>query len=53
MRYLARLGAGRSGVTMLIERDPDRAARIVADRLAQWRAGMQAVVAGIAALVEG
>ena len=38
---------------MLIERDPGRAEEIIADRLAQWRAGMGAAVAGIAALAEG
>lgn len=53
MRYRARLGPGRSGVTMLIERDPGRAEEINADRLAQWRAGMQAVIAGITGLAEG
>ena len=53
LRYLARLGPGRSGVTALIERDPDRAEQIIANRMQQWRAGMQAVVAGIEALADG
>lgn len=52
LRYLARLGPGRSGVTMLIDREPDRAEQIIAGRLQQWRAGMSAVVAGIRALAE-
>ncbi len=52
LHYTARLGPGRSGVTMLIEREPDRADEIVARRLAQWEAGMQATVAGIRELAE-
>ena len=52
LRYTARLGPGRSGVTMLIEREPDRADEIVARRLAQWEAGMHATVAGIRDLAE-
>ena len=38
LHYTARLGPGRSGVTMLIEREPHRADEIVARRLAQWEA---------------
>ena len=53
LRYTARLGPGQSGVTMLIKREPDRADEIVARRLAQWEAGMQATVAGIRELAEG
>lgn len=53
LRYTARLGPGRSGVTMLVEREPDRAAEIIDRRLTQWRAGMLAVVSGIKGLAEG
>ena len=52
LRYTARLGPGRSGVTMLIGREPDRADEIVARRLAQWESGMRATVAGIRELAE-
>ena len=45
--YRARIGPGRSGVTMLIERQPHRAAAIVEDRLTQFRAGMRATLEGI------
>ena len=53
LRYTAKLGPGRSGVTMLIEREPHRADEIVARRLVQWEAGMRATVAGIRELAEG
>lgn len=52
LRYTARIGPGKSGVTMLIDREPDRAAEIVARRLRQFLAGMQATVAGITKLAE-
>lgn len=52
LRYTARLGPGRSGVTLLISREPDRADEIVARRLAQWEAGMQFTLAGIRELAE-
>ncbi len=47
LSYTARIGPGRSGVTMLIERDPDRADDIVATRLEQFRSGMTATLEGI------
>ena len=52
LRYSARLGPGKSGVTMLIEREPDRAEEIVERRMRQWITGMEAVVAGVKALAE-
>lgn len=52
LRYSARLGPGKSGVTMLIEREPDRAEDIVRRRMHQWVAGMEAVVAGVKVLAE-
>ena len=53
VRYTARIGPGPSGVTMLIERQPDRAAQIIADRLGALSAAMAATLAGIAGLAEG
>ena len=53
LTYTGRIGPGRSGVSMLIEREPDRAAEIVANRLAEFRAGMTATLAGIRELIAG
>lgn len=50
--YAVRIGPGKSGVTMLIDREPDRATEIVSRRLRQFLAGMQATVAGIKKLAE-
>lgn len=52
LRYSARLGPGKSGVTMMIEREPHRAEQIVASRLGQFDAAMRAVVAGIKRMAE-
>jgi hypothetical protein len=52
LRYSARLGPGKSGVTMMIEREPDRAGQIVDNRMRQWLAGMEAVVAGLKTMAE-
>ena len=52
LRYSARLGPGKSGVTMMIERQPDQAEAIVERRMRQWSAGMEAVLAGVKALAE-
>ena len=52
LRYTARIGPGRSGVSMLIERQPDQRDAIVADRLRQFETGMTATVDGIRALAE-
>lgn len=52
LRYTAQLGEGRSGVTMLIGREPDRAEEIIARRLGQWQRGMAATLAGIKELAE-
>ena len=52
LRYSARLGPGKSGVTMMIEREPDRADEIVDNRMRQWVAGMEAVVAGLKTIAE-
>lgn len=53
VRYTAQIGPGPSGVTMLIEREPGRAAEIVARRLADLSAAMSATLAGIGAIAEG
>jgi uncharacterized protein YndB with AHSA1/START domain len=53
VRYTARIGPGPSGVTMLIEREPDRAAQIIANRLGALSAAMAATLAGIAGLAQG
>jgi hypothetical protein len=50
--YTAAIGPGPSGVTMLIERSPDRAAQIVRNRLAQLRNAMAATLAGIREIAE-
>lgn len=50
--YTASIGQGRSGVTMLIEREPQRRAQIVARRLRQFQDGMAATLAGIKGLAE-
>ena len=52
LSYTARIGPGKSGVTMLIDREPDRATEIVSGRLRQFLAGMAATVAGIKKLAE-
>jgi hypothetical protein len=49
----ARMGPGPSGLTPAIEARPDAEERIVARRLEEWRANMQATVDGIKALAEG
>jgi hypothetical protein len=50
LSYTALIGPGSSGVTMLIDREPERADEIIARRLAQFRTGMQTTLAGIAEL---
>ncbi|WP_328356260.1 SRPBCC family protein [Mycobacterium sp. NBC_00419] len=52
LRYSSRLGTGKSGVTMMIEREPQRAAEIVDTRMEQFRQSMTVVVAGVKALAE-
>jgi uncharacterized protein YndB with AHSA1/START domain len=47
LSYRARIGPGRSGVTMLVGREPQRAQEIVANRLAQFRASMRMTLEGI------
>ena len=52
LRHTANIGPGPSGVTMLIGREPGRAAEIVANRLAEVTSAMTATVAAIAELAE-
>ena len=53
LSYTGRIGPGRSGVTMLIERDPDHADEIIANRLREFRSGMTATLEGIRELAQG
>ncbi len=48
----ARMGPGRSGLTGAIEAMPGKEEAIVARRLGDWTANMEATVAGIKALAE-
>lgn len=48
----ARIGPARSGVSLAIDRAPDREEAIVAHRLAELRAGMLTTLEGIKALAE-
>jgi hypothetical protein len=52
LRQSARMGPGPSGLTPAIEARPDKEERIVERRLDEWRANMQATVAGIKAMAE-
>lgn len=52
LTYHRVIGTGRSGLSMAIERNPDREEEIIAHRDAVHRAHMQAVVDGIRALAE-
>lgn len=53
LSYTARIGPGRSGVTFLISREPERAEEIVVDRLEVFRVGMTATLDGIRDLAIG
>lgn len=53
LRQRAQLGPGRSRLTGVIEARPDKEERIVALRLEELRANMQATVEGIKAVAEG
>ena len=52
LRQWARLGPGPSGLTPAIERMPDKEERIVAGRLAEFRAGIEANLAALKELAE-
>lgn len=53
LRQWAQMGPGPSGITFAIESMPDKEERIVARRLAEWRANMVATIEGIKAMAEG
>jgi hypothetical protein len=52
LRQGGRMGPARSGLSIAIDAMPDKEERIVARRLDEWRANMQATVEGIKALAE-
>lgn len=52
LRQTVRIGPGRSGITLAVERLPDRREEIVAARLEELRAGMEATLSGIRKLAE-
>jgi len=52
LRQWAQMGPGPSGLTPMIERDPDGEEALVEMRLTMWRGNMEATVAGIKALAE-
>ena len=52
LRQFARIGPGRSGVTLAIERAPEREEEIVAFRLGELRTNMEAMLRGLKALAE-
>ena len=52
LRHGGRIGPGPSGLTPAITAMPDKEERIVARRLAEWQANVQATVEGIKALAE-
>lgn len=52
LRYTASIGPGRSGVSMLVDRAPERRDEIFSTRLSQFERGMVVTVAGIRALAE-
>ncbi|OLO25746.1 polyketide cyclase [Streptomyces sp. MNU77] len=52
LRQSAVIGPGRSGVTMAVERRPDQEEEMIAYRLEELRAGMEATLHGIKELAE-
>jgi hypothetical protein len=52
LRQWAQLGPGRSGLTPAIEAMPDKEERIIARRLSEHRANMEATVNGIKSMAE-
>ncbi|SJZ91382.1 Polyketide cyclase / dehydrase and lipid transport [Marinactinospora thermotolerans DSM 45154] len=47
LRYCVRIGPGRSGLVMTVERFPDKAQDIVAGRLRELRAGIEATLRAV------
>jgi hypothetical protein len=52
LRQWMRLGPGRSGLNVAIDRMPDKEERIIERRLAEHSANMEATLRGIKALAE-
>ena len=52
LRQSVRLGPGRSGISLAIDRDPAREEAIVAFRMGELRSNMEAMVRGVKALAE-
>ncbi|MFD5297971.1 SRPBCC family protein [Streptomyces mutabilis] len=52
LRQSVLVGPGRSGVTLALERWPDREEEVIAFRMKELRAGMEATLRGIKALAE-
>ena len=52
LRFSAEMGPGPSGLSIAIERMPDREEDIVAGRLREWTANMQRTVDGVKAIAE-
>jgi hypothetical protein len=53
LRQWAKMGPGPSGLTPMIEANPEREEAIVEMRLGMWKPNMEATIAGIKALAEG
>jgi uncharacterized protein YndB with AHSA1/START domain len=53
LRQWAQMGPGPSGVTMLIEKMPDKEEAIIERRLGEWRQNMAATIEGVKGLAEG
>lgn len=53
LRQWARMGPGRSGLSLAIDRWPDKEQRIVHRRLSEWEQGMIGNLAAIKQLAEG
>lgn len=51
VRQWGRMGPGFNGITMAIERMPDKEARIIAGRLSAWREAMEANLEGLRGLL--
>jgi hypothetical protein len=50
VRQWGRLGPGRSGLSLAIDRMPEKEGRIIDNRMAEWQAGIEANLRGIAEL---
>jgi hypothetical protein len=53
LRYWAQMGPGPSGMTVVIEKMPDKEERIIGRRLEEWQANMAATINGIKEMAEG